>query len=64
MNEWMNLETLTTCLIQGVPINMGIERRLECRLWFPIIYKWHIVHEKKNESLNELSKMWSAYKVS
>ena len=22
--------------IQGVPINMGIERQLESRLWFPI----------------------------
>ena len=42
---------------QGVPINMGIERRLENHLWFPIIDKWHKVHQKKIETSNVFSKM-------
>jgi len=33
---------LNTSYIQGVQINMGIERRLE----FPIIDKWHNLHKK------------------
>ena len=35
----------------GVPINMGIERRPEYRLLFPIIGKSYEVHQKEIESL-------------
>jgi len=34
-----------------VPINIGMERRLDYRLSFPIIDKLHKVHQKGIESL-------------
>ena len=37
------------CCTGGVPINMGIQRRLEYRLWFQIIDKWHKMHQKNIE---------------
>ena len=39
------------CYTQGVPINMGIERRLIYCLWFPINDKWHKMHQKLISSL-------------
>ena len=33
--------------VQGVPINVWIERGDEYRLWFPINSKWHSVHQKR-----------------
>ena len=50
--------SLTVVRVQGAPINMGIERRLEYRLWFPLIDKWHTVHQKNWKS-KELSKVVS-----
>ena len=51
--------TFPSLIIQGVTINMRIERRLESRLWFSITDKWH-----KGWTSNELSKMWSIFYVS
>jgi len=47
--------------LQGVQMNTGIERRLEYRLWFPIINKWYNVQKK--DYIKELSKMWSTFFV-
>ena len=41
---------------EGFPINMRIERRLEYRLWFSIIDKWHKVHEIKMKRLMSFPK--------
>ena len=45
----------------GFAINIGMERRLEYRLSFPIINKLHKVHQRLN--LYELSKNLSIYKI-
>ena len=46
----------------GFAINIGMERRLEYRLSFPIINKLHKVHQKRL-NLSELSKNLSIYKI-
>ena len=45
------LTTVHSTLLQGVPINMGTESRLEYRLRFSIFDKGHEVLQKKMEYL-------------
>ena len=51
---------LNNYYIQGVPLNMEIERRLEYRLWYLIIDNWNRIQQRSTE----LSKMWSTFSVS
>ena len=43
---------------QGVPNpnELGFKKRLEYRLWYPIIDRWHKVHQKKIERLMSFPK--------
>ncbi len=43
--------------LQGVPINMGIERRLESRLWFLIFNAWQLAIKVKTRLC-----VWRAFK--
>ena len=42
--------------VQGVPKNIGINRRLKYRLWIPIIVKWRKVHQKRIDNLMSFPK--------